>query len=275
MAKELFTIKKLFPRGEIENLVLARLFYQTTQLLEAVQLDKPKKDQISKYCMDNLVPKAIHCGRTVKELSEEADKQLRECRVTKTTIENMPHIIRLEERSGDFLYHAKNFLRDLTGILNQFFGTSFNEASQFFDPKDQGAGKIVEWATTAYGADSSLVKVISLNQEWIKEGVRKRNAFEHPGKKSGTIIITNFGIDKDAQLIPPTWTRDMVKNPVNLIFDLQDLFQSLLLFSEDLIAHSIEKNLRVPLLIGAIPEEQQDKDMPVRLKYFLKFEPST
>ena len=98
--------------------------------------------------------------------------------------------------------------------------------------------------------------------------MRKRNAVEHPGGYSGKLIVTNFEVGTNG-IVFPTWTRDIVNKHEEMLDDISKTFMTLLIFSEEIIARCIEKNLAVALHIRAIPDEEQDETIPIRLKYFI------
>lgn len=269
MPEQIFVVRKLFENGEIERLVIGRLLYQTRELLRAIDRDEAEREKILTYVIKRLMPEMIHCGNISWGLWEEAKTMAENVKINEYgAIENMPHLINLEERVGDFLYNTKNALRDLTEIVNFFFQTNFRNARDFFSNRDQGDGRITTWAREQFGDGNELTEMLRCHQVWIKETVQKRNAVEHPGGHSGRLIVTNFEIGNNGIELP-TWTRDLANQNEKLLDDVRSTFVTLLRFSEDLIFRCIEKNLAAPLQIHAIPDEEQDAAMPIRLKYFL------
>src|SRR5438105_126124 len=55
-----------------------------------------------------------------------------------TRLVEVPQIVRLEEECHNFLYEAKNFIRDLLQVVNHLDGTNFKEASEFFGAGNKG-----------------------------------------------------------------------------------------------------------------------------------------
>ena len=53
----------------------------------------------------------------------------------------IPHIVRLEEECHNFLYEAKNFVRDFLKAFNILYGATFAEASNYFRPATPKNGK--------------------------------------------------------------------------------------------------------------------------------------
>ncbi len=68
--------------------------------------------------------------------------------------------------------------------------------------------ELVIWAMKDLGAQSEFTRMLTSEYVWIMELISKRNAFEHPGKTSGTLHIVNFQKAHDGRFYCPTWYRD-------------------------------------------------------------------
>jgi hypothetical protein len=60
----------------------------------------------------------------------------------------IPDIVRLEEEGHNFLYEAKNFVRDFLKAFNILYGATFAETSNYFrlaTPKNGTHGSVVQF----------------------------------------------------------------------------------------------------------------------------------
>jgi hypothetical protein len=146
-----------------------------------------------------------------------------------------PYLIGLENEAQTFLYDSKNYFRDLLGIINVFFGTDFDKASDLYDASAKGDGKLTRWASRKFGTRDPFAVMLRAQQGWIGELIRKRNAVEHIGGKSGTLTIANFTQRPDGRFTPPSWHRDNL-SPTDLLADIQAAIDDMLTLAEDILA---------------------------------------
>ena len=95
----------------------------------------------------------------------------------------------LETKSKEFLYAAKNSLRDIALIFEPLFGKKFDGAD---------FSKIRKWASVELGSEVPVTQLISADELWIKKIVDMRNAVEHP-KKTNCLNINNFDLLEDKE----------------------------------------------------------------------------
>jgi len=183
------------------------------------------------------------------------------------TLKSRPHLIGLENEVETILYEQKNFLRDLLHVVNIFFDAEFDEASAFYDAKSGGDGKLTKWAKETFGGDDPFSEMLEYEQVWIGEVIRKRNAVEHPGGKSGTLHIVNFEQAPDGRFIMPVWYRDDMQ-PTGIFPDLEVLLDNLLTLAEDVLVSCIVHKGKHGNMIafGEIPEQERDKECPKRIR---------
>ena len=131
-----------------------------------------------------------------------------------------PYVIELRDEVETILYESKNYLRDLLGILRVYFGHECTEAKCLYPSKNKRISGLVAWATEKFGQDDPFTKMLEVEQEWIEDLIRQRNAVEHPGGHSGILHIHNFSRAKDGLWIMPTWNRDNNK-PRNIYADIE------------------------------------------------------
>jgi hypothetical protein len=161
-----------------------------------------------------------------------------------------PFVTNLEDKLETFLSGAKLFLHDTLNVINIFFGTKFNEANAFIPirgKKDRKSkSKLVSWGERTLGSEHPFVKMLSTEEYWIGDIINSRNAVEHPGGHSGTLVIENFKITPIG-LIPPTWTRDgNAPRPSTFIFRDLDVFQHNMLPSRKTFCSSASKTIPLP-----------------------------
>src|SRR3984893_4474676 len=91
--------------------------------------------------------------------------------------------------------------------------------------------------------------MLSREEYWISDIIKLRNAVEHPGGHSGTLVIENFKMTP-VGLTPPTWTRvGNEPRPSTFVFHDLDAFQhNMLTFAEDILLFGIANHPIAPQL---------------------------
>ena len=194
---------------------------------------------------------------TVKDLPEQGDKRIRA----------VPHIIGLQKIAEGFLYDAKNYLRDLLAFFRILYDCKLNEASAFADLRGKGESEIVKWAASKFGNDHELTRLLRSEDAWCAELIRKRNAVEHPGEKSGSLTVENIRRSPDPdRYIPPTWIRTGSEES-SILKDMDTCLDNMLTLAEDLLAFAVlDKSKFKQIAIRQIPVEDRDPKCPVRLR---------
>lgn len=139
-----FEFKKVSNYGT-KHPVVARLKLQTHELLQWADLTKEQcVDVFEIYC--GMADRLLKCHEAYERLLTARDKSVAALEPTSDArAKTAPHVIGLRGEVETILYESKNFLRDVLGGLRVFFGTAFDEASAFHNPKG-GHGKLVQWA---------------------------------------------------------------------------------------------------------------------------------
>jgi hypothetical protein len=184
---------------------------------------------------------------------------------------NVPHVLRLEAIVEAFLYEAKNYLRDLLDLFKVLYGCTLRDASAFADMKEEGQSKLVKWAIRTFGAEHDLCKLLLTEQEWTTEVVRKRNAAEHPGGRSGTLVIKNIELDGAlaGKYLPPRWKRSGCVDSA-ILRDMDCILDNLLSLAEDLLVLAIRNNPISNIIeFYEIAPAERDPCCPVRLRISL------
>jgi len=111
-----FVIKQASGRGA-SHPITARLSVQMTKILDFSGLDKAVKDDVLKMCLGGLPSRLGKCWDIWKHLEEEQNR----CKIGYTPSDNrvvqIPQILNLDRDVDNFLYEAKNFLRDIAELV--------------------------------------------------------------------------------------------------------------------------------------------------------------
>lgn len=263
-----FTVQKVSNHG-VSNPIVARLSIQTHKLAPALWVGDEKRGEIQKQYFE-LQRRLLNCHDIHVRLNNaKADTLAETARVLAEGNRTAPHVIGLQEEIENFLFATKTYLREVTVVLNLLFETKFaNDSAIFWNPKGRDS-EVGKWALETFGPDHTTTKMLQFDASWIGEIIRKRNAVEHPGGRSGTLIVTNFEQQREG-LMPPLWSRtgDM---PTDIYHDLPILMENLLTFAEDLLVEAIRaKQHSRALDFALIPEKDRDNSCPIRLALHLR-----
>lgn len=259
----------------VSHPVVARLAVQTSELVGFSTLSKEKRDAICELYMSDLQRRLLKCHDIFNRLqtatreaaaSAEKDQESATGRVVM-----LPAVVGLVDETESFLYEVKNYLRDLLHLFRILFDYPEEiEASKFYDPKDGGDSKLVKWASATFGDKDQLTILLRSEQGWIGQLIRKRNAIEHPGGRSGTLAIHNVRMRADRRFIAPSWSLDG-EPETDIYTEMSVAMENLLTIGEDLLAISLKKFFgELPVEFYEIPLEQRDALIPKRLKAGLR-----
>jgi len=245
---------------------VARLMFQTIELLKWTNLSQEEKDAVGTL-YKSLKDRLVKCEAILKELIKRFDDQVKNnpLSISGSGIVSAPYLIDLEREAENFLYEAKNYLRDLTKVLNAFHGSDFNKASDWYDPRGKGQGKVSRWLIDKFGKYDQERLLSADDQVWIGELIRKRNAVEHPGERSGTLYVNNFYLLSSGKYAPPTWHRDD-NDPTQILQDIENYCHNLFTFAEELLVFGcVSKRMNdMPVAIGEVPEDKRKPENPRR-----------
>ncbi|HYA34646.1 MAG TPA: hypothetical protein VEF03_03455 [Candidatus Binataceae bacterium] len=247
--------------------VVARLRLQSLELIRWACLPVEKqKRAIQIY--DSLKNRLLKCHECNVRL-ETAAKDALSSSLGFAGANVRPHLIGLEQEAETFLYESKNYLRDLLGVFNVFFGTKFDEASDFCSNMGKGRRKVTEWASERFGPKDRFTKMLQEEEPWIRELICKRNAVEHPRGKSGVLKIDNFQQMPDGRMAPPSWARDQ-QPPTDVLGDLRIAMDNMLTLAEDILVACIENTTDFPIEFTSIPEKERSAACPIRITVQMK-----
>ena len=149
----LFEVKKQIEHG-VANVIVARLTLQTLQILEQTTLSKELREKISAVFVGSLVQKLLRRWEIEQRLRkswEESVAKFKPPGQAAAAVE-VPQIPRLREDCEEFLYSAKNFLRDLVTAFSALHGTGYKEASDW-TPVGSRTDSVMTYGKNKYGAD--------------------------------------------------------------------------------------------------------------------------
>lgn len=226
-------------------------------MLEASTLPQQARERVSKIYFEAAF-RLLTCFDVHEELRRKQDQLEREFSPSNNPqVRHIPHLIGLSQQAERFLYEAKNFLRDISKVLDPFGGPSFDEAKSL-------GKQAIEWAKDTFGDQDRLTVHLRQNWEWAGHLIQMRNAVEHPGGWSGTLYIENFKL-AGTKLVRPTWHLSDYA-PAEVLQETGAFSECLLKFTEELLALLVEKHLPVIMQIVEIPATERNPTMPMRLK---------
>lgn len=238
--------------------LIARCGIQIANAVEHTNLSLETKKSIKKFCLVD--------GLLYQERIWLATEKINDTFYTLTNNylkdqnEPFPTIMSLKLEIETILYSIKNLLRDLNGycIHATYSELKNSDASTFFTLKT-GKAPIVGWAKGKWGEDHKNTKILASMTNYITEMIAKRNAIEHPGGKSGELVLMQptiaRSIDDGVTMIVtrPFWRRTPYK-PTDLLGDLYDFcFNSMIMIEQILMFVVIEPNLLPGKKVYQIP----------------------
>jgi hypothetical protein len=113
-----YTVSKFLDHGTA-NPIVARLTLQTFAILDACNLSKEAADEIKVVYMHTLTKTLVRCGEIAMRYQSEFVKEMEAYkRRPPSAIVTVPSITSLEAECRNFLYEAKNFIRDTLKAFN-------------------------------------------------------------------------------------------------------------------------------------------------------------
>jgi hypothetical protein len=265
-----FEFTKVASHGT-NNPIVARLSLQNLQILEKCKITKEVKDKVGGLYLDSLMKKLLRCWEievSFRKSFAEAAAKYKPPATPNAPVE-IPQIERLEADCHNFLYEAKNYIRDVLYVVNWLYGTSFSEASEFSKAR-KGGKSLIEFVTETFGPDDARTRMLVESVPWVEEAVAMRNAVEHPDGYSGRLVIENFRRDPDQKLCEPIWHRvkggKNATQPSSIRADFATFIHNLLTLGEDVLVSWANENLESPEMmeIVIIPEDQRDPKNPAK-----------
>ncbi|MBR1231639.1 hypothetical protein [Bradyrhizobium sp. AUGA SZCCT0182] len=173
-----FVIAQKLDQGT-KNPIVARLRLQNFEILQKCRIAEENKEKIQNVFLSSLTPKLLRCSEILEKLRTETDKAAYKPPGPGEGAAHLPQVMRLEPECHNYLYEAKNDLRDLLQILNLLFGTGFDEASEWTMAR-MPRPSVIEWAAAKFGEQHDYTRYLRQLPGCIEPFIRMRNAVEHP-----------------------------------------------------------------------------------------------
>src|SRR5665647_2712609 len=109
-----FVIAKKLDQG-VNNPIVARLTLQNFEILQNCAIPRATAESIQELYLGELTPKLLRCSQVAEKFRTETEKLAASYKQPGkgATSVTLPQIMQLEEECRNYLYEAKNFLRDL------------------------------------------------------------------------------------------------------------------------------------------------------------------
>jgi hypothetical protein len=259
-----FVFKKVLDHGAT-NPIVARLSFQVLGILDQCDATKDVHYKVGELYATSLQRKLIRCWEIEQRFLDEFNAA---AATYNPPAGRWPTQI-LEEDCHNFLYEAKNYLRDLLKVFNLLYGTQFKEASEFSRAK-KGKLSLVEWASKNFGGEDPKAKFLQEGVAAVNHLIDARNAVEHPDGYSGTLRIENFTLEPDGRLGEPVWCREKDNKTVAAVSsiraDIDTSIHNLLVLGEDVLVSWAADHLKAPSLmrIALVPSERRNPHCPVK-----------
>ena len=198
-----FVVAKKLDHG-VNNPIVARLTLQNIEILQKCAIPKATAESIQALYLNELTPKLLRCSQIAEKLRTDTEKLAASYKPPgkgETSVE-LPQVMQLEEECRNYLYEAKNFLRDLLKVFNLLFGTSFEEGSEWTMAK-KPRPSVIGFAEANFQKRPDHIRYLQQLPRCVETFVKMRNAVEHPGGHSGDLVIRNFRFEPDGKLSAP------------------------------------------------------------------------
>jgi hypothetical protein len=273
-----FVVAQKLDQG-VTNPIVARLTLQNFELLQNCAIQKETAEKLQAIYLNELTPKLLRCSQIYEKLRADVETKAASYKPPGrgATSVVLPQVMQLEEECRNYLYEAKNFLRDLLKVFNLLFGTSFEEASEWTMGKKQKPS-VVAFAEANFKSQPDHIRYLQQLPRCIETFVKMRNAVEHPGGYNGDLVIRNFRLEADGTLVAPDWRRDKdgqtEYGPVSIVEDMRVGVHNLLTLAEDVLVMWAVDHAAMPGMMGisVIPEGNRNPACPIKYKMGLREE---
>ena len=268
-----WTLSKLSEHG-VSNPIVARLSLQVLNLLKHCNASEEKKGKIGEHYVHELMPAILSCYEITEKYREEFNRLVEEYKppTQPNEVIKLPQISDLKNQCRNFVYAAKNTIRDVLFVYNILYDQNFSEASEFYERKNRYNNcSLIEFANEMFGEDNPRSKFLSSARNNVEYIIRHRNALDHIDGHSGTLIIKNFEARPDGTLNTPQWYRESNAkgkhgtNPHHIGHHFEAITSDLLELTEFPFIIWVQDNLQHPeiLTLVHIPHEQRHPDHPI------------
>jgi hypothetical protein len=268
----LFIVQQQLEQGT-KNPMVARLTVQQEKLLQNCGADKKVTAAIINTYRSSVLKSLLRCAEIEQRVREAYEKGIASFKpVPGEPAVGIPHVPNLTEDCQNFLYEFKNCLRDMLIIFNHLFGTDYTDASEWIWKSQNHPQPVMEYATKKFGPHDIKTQFLRQMEKCNGPFITMRNAAEHPGQRSGTLIISDISLGPDRKLVPPYWRREhegtIEYGPISILDDLRNGVHNLFVTCEDVLVMWAKENLMLPdvVMLGVIPEAERNPGCPVKYR---------
>jgi len=241
---------------------VARVLMQGRQLLDGgIFSPAPDKEAVVRL-LHSIKEELVVCDKVASRVRNSVESIATQIQASKATppqrlLSPFPQVVDLDGEATTFLIRAKRAIRLMCSL-----------PSKFIDVPDKDSNFEYLGATVKQklGADSRVTQLIESHADSIRHLIELRNFQEHPNSPTPT-IVKNFHVAPDGSIGLPEWY--VTGSPSRLIHgDMSEAVPFLIVTAELLLAYLVEHVIdpKWPLVILAIPDEQQNAAAPVRLR---------
>lgn len=271
-----FVVAQKLDQG-VTSPIVARLTLQNFELLKNCAIPKETAETIQAVYLNELTPKLLRCSQIHQKLRTDVEAKAASYKPPGkgATSVVLPQVMQLEEECRNYLYEAKNFLRDLLKIFNLLFGTTFEDGSEWTIAK-KPRPSVIAYAEASFQRQPNHIRYLKQLPACTEPLVKMRNAIEHPGGYNGDLVIRNFRFEPDGSLAAPDWRRDKggqtEYGPISIVEDMRVGVHNLLALAEDVLVMWAVDNAAMPgmMEISVIPEDERNPACPIKYKMDLR-----
>ena len=134
---------------------------QNFELLQNCAIPKETAEKIQTIYLNDLTPKLLRLSQIYGKLRTDIEAKAAGYKPPGkgATAVVLPQIMQLEEECRNYLYEAKNFLRDLLKVFNLLFGANFDEASEWTTGK-KPKPSVVGFAETNFQSQPDHIRYL-------------------------------------------------------------------------------------------------------------------
>lgn len=245
------------------NVITARIIIQSYRMLNNC-LDVNRKFSVMGMlmsCETNL----LICNRISKHIKESIIKAKRKKYPVKNKlIKKLPMINEIDILAYQYLTAIKQVIQNVVEIYNVFENTNF-DGPRFDKVVDCEKEKGIDYKWS--------YEKLSKFSEFVSEIVQLRNAIEHPNNNR-YLYVTNYALSKEGMINPPImfYCKDGNEKKMDLSSWMEaNILKSLQLVECMIIVCAIKALPNIfDLCVKSIPEEEQDKECPIKYEIVLK-----
>ncbi|MBR1033976.1 hypothetical protein [Bradyrhizobium liaoningense] len=220
----------------------------------------------------SMLKRILRCWEIEQGIRANIEKAKASFKPAAGAAQEISHVPRLKEDCENFLYEFKNFLRELLDVFNLLYATDYDEASEWIWKSRNHPQPVIDYAAEKFGADNLKTRFLQQMKACNGPFITMRNAVEHPGGHSGTLVISDFTIGADGKLNEPVWSRvkdDKVEyGPTPILADLGRAVHNLFVTGEDTFVMWAMENLLLPgvVILGVVPEADRNPGCPIKYR---------